>query len=125
MVCERLWYYDNSDHILSNDFLLEKALVVIDTPIEQIQIKSKQKTPQYKIDKEYCREHWIKPIARSNQVRAKLSTKKIMELYDLNMSVKENHEFLKSQGIKVGKSKLYNLCKQFGINTNPHRNKNK
>lgn len=125
LVCERLWYYDNSDHILSNDFLLEKALVVIETPVEQIQIKSKRKTPQYKIDKGYCREHGIKPIARSNQVRAMISTEKIMSVYDMNLSVKENYDSLKEQGIKVGKSKLYNLCKQFGINTNPHRNKKK
>lgn len=83
--------------------------------------KLKQKKPKYKIDKKYCREHGIKPVARSNQVRALLSTERIMELYDLNMSVKGNHEFLRSQGIKVGKSKLYNLCKQLGISTNPHR----
>ena len=124
LVCERMWYYDNSDKVLSNDFLLEKAMSVINTPVEEIKLKSKRKKPKYKIDKEYCREHGIKPVARSNQIRAILSTEKIMELYDLNKSVKENHEFLKSQGIKVGKSKLYNICKEFGIPTNPHRKHN-
>ena len=36
LVCERQYFYDNSDRVLTNQFLMEKALTVINTPIEKI-----------------------------------------------------------------------------------------
>lgn len=123
LVCERLWHYDNSDKVLSNEFLVEKAENVMNTPVEDINLKSKRKRPKYRVDKGYCQRNGIKPLSKSNQVRGELNTARIMERYDLDLSVKENLESLRLQGIKVGKSKLYDLCKQLGIPTNPKRNR--
>lgn len=35
----------------------------------------------------------------------------LKQLYDTNLSIKENLESLKNQGIKIGKSSLYNWVK--------------
>ena len=59
LVCERQNFYDNSDHVLTNQFLMEKALMVINTPIEKISLGSYKKRPKYKVDREFCRKNGI------------------------------------------------------------------
>lgn len=124
LVCERQYFYDNSDHVLTNQFLMEKALTVINTPIEKISLGSYKKRPKYKVDREFCRKKGIKPVALSNKVRSKLYTEKIGELYDCNLTVAENLENIRSYGVKVGKTKLYQFCKEMGLSTKPHKEKN-
>lgn len=124
LVCERQNFYDNSDHVLTNQFLMEKALMVINTPIEKISLGSYRKRPKYKVDREFCRKNGIKPVAWSNKVRSKLYTEKIGELYDCNLTVAENLENIRSYGVKVGKTKLYQFCKEMGLSTNPHKKRN-
>ena len=121
LVCERQYFYDNSDRVLTNQFLMEKALTVINTPIEKISLGSYRKRPKYKIDREFCRKNGIKPVALSNMVRSKLYTEKIGELYDCNLSVAENLKNIRSHGVKVGKTKLYQFCKEMGLSTKPHK----
>lgn len=121
LVCERQNFYDNSDRVLTNQFLMEKALTVINTPIEKISLGSYRKRPKYKIDREFCRKNGIKPVALSNMVRSKLYTEKIGELYDCNLSVAENLKNIRSHGVKVGKTKLYQFCKEMGLSTKPHK----
>lgn len=123
LVCERLWYYDNSDKVLSNEFLMEKAKTVINMPVKSINIKSKRKMPKFKVDKEYCRQNNIKPVSLSNHVKGILNNEKIGEMYDCDLSVTENLELLHSYGIKVGKTKLYDFCHENGIPTNPKNEK--
>lgn len=123
LVCERQYFYDNSDRVLTNQFLMEKALTVINTPIEKILLGSYRKRPKYKVDREFCRKNGIKPVALSNKVRSKLYTEKIGELYDCNLSVAENLKNIRSHGVKVGKTKLYQFCKEMGLSTNPHKRK--
>ena len=121
LVYERQYFYDNSDRVLTNQFLMEKALTVINTPIEKISLGSYRKRPKYKIDREFCRKNGIKPVALSNMVRSKLYTEKIGELYDCNLSVAENLKNIRSHGVKVGKTKLYQFCKEMGLSTKPHK----
>lgn len=121
LVCERQYFYDNSDRVLTNQFLMEKALTVINTPIEKISLGSYKKRPKYKVDREFCRKKGIKPVALSNKVRSKLYTEKIGELYDCNLTVAENLENIRSYGVKVGKTKLYQFCKEMGLSTKPHK----
>lgn len=121
LVCERQYFYDNSDRVLTNQFLMEKALTVINTPIEKISLGSYRKRPKYKIDREFCRKNGIKPVALSNMVRSKLYTEKIGEFYDCNLSVAENLKNIRSHGVKVGKTKLYQFCKEMGLSTKPHK----
>ena len=124
LVCERQYFYDNSDRVLTNQFLMEKALTVINTPIEKISLGTCKKRPKYKVDREFCRKNGIKPVALSNKVRSKLYTEKIGELYDCNLTVAENLEIIRSYGVKVGKTKLYQFCKEMGLSTKPHKGKN-
>lgn len=121
LVYERQYFYDNSDRVLTNQFLMEKALTVINTPIEKISLGSYKKRPKYKVDREFCRKNGIKPVALSNMVRSKLYTEKIGELYDCNLSVAENLKNIRSHGVKVGKTKLYQFCKEMGLSTKPHK----
>lgn len=123
LVYERQYFYDNSDRVLTNQFLMEKALTVINTPIEKISLGTCKKRPKYKVDREFCRKNGIKPVALSNKVRSKLYTEKIGELYDCNLTVAENLENIRSHGVKVGKTKLYQFCKEMGLSTNPHKRK--
>lgn len=124
LVYERQYFYDNSDRVLTNQFLMEKAMSVINTPIEKISLGTYKKRPKYKVDREFCRKKGIKPVALSNKVRSKLYTEKIGELYDCNLTVAENLENIRSYGVKVGKTKLYQFCKEMGLSTNPHKGKN-
>lgn len=124
LVYERQYFYDNSDRVLTNQFLMEKALTVINTPIEKISLGSYKKRPKYKVDREFCRKNGIKPVALSNMVRSKLYTEKIGELYDCNLSVAENLKNIRSHGVKVGKTKLYQFCKEMGLSTKPHKERN-
>lgn len=121
LVYERQYFYDNSDHVLSNQFLMEKARSVIDTPLEDINLGKYDKRPKYKVSRDYCRERGIKPVAWSNRIRSMLYTEKIGELYDCNLTVAENLECIRSHGVKVSKTKLYNFCKEMGISTKPHK----
>lgn len=121
LVYERQYFYDNSDHVLSNQFLMEKARSVIDTPLEDINLGMYDKRPKYKVSRDYCRERGIKPVAWSNRIRSMLYTEKIGELYDCNLTVAENLECIRSHGVKVSKTKLYNFCKEMGISTKPHK----
>lgn len=121
LVCERQYFYDNSDRVLSNYFLMEKALKVINTPLENISLGSYRKKPKYKIDREFCRKNGIKPVAWSNKIRSMLYTEKIGELYDCNLTVAENLKNIRAYGVKVGKTKLYQFCKEMGISTKPYK----
>lgn len=123
LVYERQYFYDNSDRVLTNQFLMEKALTVINTPIEKISLGTYKKRPKYKVDREFCHKNGIKPVAWSNTIRSKLYTERIGELYDCNLSVAENLENIRSHGVKVGKTKLYQFCKEMGLSTNPHKRK--
>ena len=123
LVYERQHFYDNSDRVLTNQFLMEKALTVINTPIEKISLGTYKKRPKYKVDREFCHKNGIKPVAWSNTIRSKLYTERIGELYDCNLSVAENLKNIRSHGVKVGKTKLYQFCKEMGLSTNPHKRK--
>lgn len=120
-IYDRTYYFDNSDKVLTNKTLLTIAKNVITFPIESINLNNKWKKPKYKIDKEYCRSHNISPKTLSNEVRGLLKDREIGELYDINLSVKENLQIIKNAGIKVGLSRLYQFCKKHNIPTSPNR----
>lgn len=124
LVYERETLYDNSDNVITNKVLMEIATEVINTPIEEITINSKpRRKKRFVVDKEYCRNNYISPNAYKNVVKKKLKDKEIGDVYDCSKSVAENLEMLRAMGIKVGKSKLYQWCKENGIPTNPNKPK--
>lgn len=120
LVCDREYYYDNSDNELNNNRLIDICKRVIATPLEKIKLQ-RYRPKEYEVDKEYCREHGITPNEMKNRVRRLLKDMEIGESYDCSISVAENLIMLKGMGLKVGKSRLYEWCKENGIETNPKR----
>jgi len=116
LINERYYYYVNTDKVLTNMVLMDIAKNVINTPIEDIHLQSKHKK-RFVVDKSYCAQYNIKPNAMKNVVRKILHDAEIGEVYDCSKSVKENLALFKEMGIKVGKTKLYDWCKENGINT--------
>lgn len=120
LVCDREYYYDNSDNELNNNRLIDICRRVVATPIEDIKLQ-RYRPKDYEVDKEYCREHGITPNEMKNRVKRQLKDMEIGESYDCSMSVSENLIMLKELGVKVGKSRLYEWCRENGIETNPKR----
>lgn len=120
LVCDREYYYDNSDNELNNNRLIDICRRVSATPLEEIKLQ-RYRPKEYEVDKEYCREHGITPNEMKNRVKRQLKDMEIGESYDCSMSVAENLIMLKELGVKVGKSRLYEWCRENGIETNPKR----
>ena len=117
LICERTYYYDNSDKVLSNRVLENIAQNVVNTPWEEIQLHSKRKKRKFEVDNLYCAMNGISPNAMKNKVRKLLKDKTIRDVYDCSLPVKANLSLLKEMGINVGKSTLYKWCKENGIDT--------
>ena len=109
-------YYDNSDKVLTIKVLKDIATRVISIPYDDIHLHSKHKK-KFVVDPYYCAQYNIKPNAMKNVVRKILHDAEIGEIYDCSKSVKENLALFKEMGIKVGKTKLYDWCKENDINT--------
>lgn len=56
-------------------------------------------------------------------VRRKLKDEEIGELYDCNLSVKQNLDLLKANGMKIGLSRLYEFCDRNNIPRRCYRKK--
>lgn len=117
LICERTYYYDNSDRVLSNKVLANIARNVVNIPLEKIQLQSKRKKRKFCVDKSYCAMLGISPNAMKNKVRKMLKDEEIENAYDCSLSIAENLAAFKEMDISVGKSKLYQWCKENGINT--------
>ena len=109
-------FYDNSDKVLNNATLTSIAKNIIQIPIEDIRLQSKCKK-RFVVDKSFCAEYDIKANSYKNTVRKLLKDKEIGSVYDCSMSVKDNLSLLNEMGIKVSKTKLYDWCRENGINT--------
>lgn len=121
LLAERQLYYDNSDNVLNNQELMRIANNAISMPYDKIRVTTKRKPSKFKVDKVYCLEKGIKPKAMVGIVRRKLKDEAIGNLYDCSLSVKENLEMLKANGIKIGMSRLYEFCDRNGIPRRSYR----
>lgn len=109
LVCERRYYVDNQDKVITNKILYQIAKDAWNDTKRSIKPKKEEK--QFVVNPKYCEKHGI-----SKQVARNIAAKMLLDLqlkqsYDTNLSVKENLELLKNQGIKIGKSSLYNWVK--------------
>ncbi len=109
-------YYNNSDKVLNTTTLTSIAKGIIQIPIEDIRLQGKCKK-RFVVDKSFCAEYGIKANSYKNTVRKMLKDEEIGSVYDCSMSVKDNLCLLNEMGIKVSKTKLYDWCKENGINT--------
>ena len=120
LINERYYYYSNVDGVLTNEVLSAIARRVVNTPIEEIHLNSRHKK-KFVVDKSYCAEYNIKPNAMKNVVRKMLNDAEIGEVYDCSLSLKENLAQFKEMGMKIGKTKLYDWCKENGISPKGHK----
>ena len=118
LVKERYTYYDNSDKKLTKDVIVGIARNALKSSISL----TPSKTRKFSINREY----WLKDNMSANQakqiVRKLIHDEEVLEYYDFDKSVKDNLDYLKQQGVKVGKSYLYEFLKRHSF---PFKNKNK
>lgn len=117
-VYDRLYYYDNSDGILTNQVLIERCCYVMN--LKEITIKSYNKK-RFMIDKKYWSEKGINANQAKNIVRKQLNYESIGSWYDCLKSVKENLIWAKENNIKVSMKTLYRFCKDNEVSTNPNK----
>ena len=114
LYCEREYYYDNSDNILSNERLLSIATEITSMPMERVIMDNNGKN-RFKVDKEYWRERGITPKQAVQIVRGQINDRNIGELYDCSLTDKENIAMMKEYGIKVSLITLKRWRKKNGI----------
>lgn len=114
LYCEREYYYDNSDNILSNERLLSIATEITSMPMDRV-IMDNNKKNSFKVDKEYWKERGITPKQAVQIVRGQINDRNIGELYDCSLTDKENIEMMKEYGIKVSLITLKRWRKKNGI----------
>ena len=78
---------------------------------DMLQYKSKHKH-KYHVDKQWCLSQGISPKAYAQHVRKLLTDEAIGELYDTNLSVRENTRILNEYGFKVSKSRVGQFKKE-------------
>ena len=115
LVCERQYYYDNSDKALSNKELINIAKWAIELPIEQIN-PQKVKHPKFKVDKSYWAEKGFTTARQAaNIVRGMLKSQEIGSMYDFNLTDVENIKVMKDYGLSVSIKTLKRWRKKNGI----------
>lgn len=114
LYCEREYYYDNSDNILSNERLLSIAAEITSMPMDRVIMDNNNKN-SFKVDKEYWKERGITPKQAVQIVRGQINDRNIGELYDFNLTDKENMNVMKENGIKVSLITLKRWRKKNGI----------
>ena len=114
LVCERQYYYDNSDKALNNKELINIAKWAIELPSEQIN-PQKVKHPKFKVDKSYWAERGVTAKQAANIVRGMLKSQEIGSMYDFNLTDVENIKVMKDYGLSVSIKTLKRWRKKNGI----------
>ncbi len=109
LVCERRYYVDNQDKVITNKILYQIAKDAWNDTKRSIKPKKEEK--QFVVNSKYCEKYGISKQAARNIAAKMLLDLQLKQLYDTKLSIKENLESLKNQGIKIGKSSLYNWVK--------------
>ena len=109
LVCERRYYVDNQDKVITNKILYQIAKDSWSDTERNINIQKDKRL--FIVNSKYCEKYGISKRAARNIATKMLLDLRLKQLYDTNLSVKENMESLKNQGIKIGKSSLYNWVK--------------
>lgn len=114
LYCEREYYYDNSDNILSNERLLSIATEITSMPMDRVIMNNNGKN-RFKVDKEYWKERGITPKQAVQIVRGQINDRNIGELYDFNLTDKENVQVMRENGINISVITLKRWRKKNGI----------
>lgn len=114
LVCERTYYYDNSDKVLTNKELINIAQWAMGIPVNELNPKQ-IKHPKFKVDKAYWREQGITPRQAANIVRGMLKSQEIGSMYDFNLTDVENIKVMKDYGLSISIKTLKRWRKKNGI----------
>ena len=114
LVCERTFYYDNSDNVLTNKELINIAQWAMGIPVNELNPKQ-IKHSKFKVDKSYWAEKGITARQAANIVRGIIKETEIGELYDCSLTDKENLAIMKEYGIKVSQRSLTNFKRKYKI----------
>lgn len=103
--------FDNSDGVLSIRALMEYVKMALLTDMDSIkEMNAKSKRPTFIINPNASNKH--KAV---NATHTALVNKKIAEIFDTTATIKDNLVRLNQRGLKIGKSRLYEWCKENNI----------
>ena len=111
---ENVHYYSNIDGVLNKSLILRVAEAALEKPIDEITIKGHDKR-KYKVDKDYWKSLGISTKAAVAKARAVWNDERIGELYDCQLTDKENVEVMAKFGQKVSVSTIKRWRKKHGI----------
>lgn len=112
LVMERLYYFDNSDKVLTNSVLMDIAYNALSVPLEEINIP-RYRPHDFRIDKSYCTANGVSVRKQCGKIRRDRTDEMIGEYYDFNLSVRKNMKLLNDLGIKVGKTRLQQFVHRY------------
>ena len=112
---ERQDFYDYSDGTLNADTLVKIAKNAFD--YRDIPFTKPFKHSKYKVNKEYWQERGYNAQQASRFIYKERHLQEVASVYDFSKSVNENLEVMRSMGIKVGKSYLYEFRKKYSDTT--------
>lgn len=111
---EVTYYYSNIDGVLNKSLILRVAEATLEKPIDEITIKGHDKR-KYKVDKDYWKSLGVSTKAAVAKARAVWNDERIGELYDCQLTDKENAEVMAKFGQKVSVSTIKRWRKKHGI----------
>lgn len=107
-------YYNNIDSVLNQSFILRIAKAALEKPIDEITIKGHDKR-KYKVDVAYWNSQGISTKAAVAKAKGVWNDERIGELYDYQLTDKENVEVMAKFGQKVSVSTIKRWRKKHGI----------
>lgn len=111
---EVVHYYSNIDGVLNKSLILRVAKAALEKPIDDITIKGHDKR-KYKVDVTYWKSQGISTKAAVAKAKGVWNDERIGELYDLQLTDKENVKAMAEYGVKVSESTLKRWRKKHGI----------
>lgn len=118
LLCEREWYYVNTDNKLNIDFLIETAqnAYKYDYPL------TPDEHPTYRVNKPFWEEQGKNVYQAMNHIRGYLKSLQVIQYFNPYLSYKQNVELLNDNGIRISDRTLKRMVTQDVIQIN---NKNK
>ena len=110
LVNEVLNYYDNSDKEMNNKLIIQTALNVFNSDYKAS--KSKKKI---KVNKSYFYENECSIQKKIGVAKRDLKDDAIGEVIDLNLSLEDNLDVIRKNGISLKKKRLVEFCERYNI----------
>lgn len=114
MVHRVYYYYDNSDGILSNELIIQKAIDVMNSDVESMEFASLD-AGRITTSAGYCKNHNTTRQSYSRKAMMIENYAGISEWYDKTKSILANHKWAIDNGIDISLSTLKRFCKYNNI----------